>query len=70
MERTVWIAALALAALASLSCKDSTPNYISFDAQAPAQAVDAKPDAPPKIDAGSPSDAVDSAPIDDGGNGQ
>ena len=71
MERTVWIVALALAAMASLSCKDSTPNYISFDAQAPAQAVDAKPDAPPPtIDAGSPADAVDSAPADDGGNGQ
>ena len=70
MERTVWIVALALAAVASVSCKDSTPNYISFDAQAPTQAVDAKLDAPPKVDAGSPSDAVDTAPADDGGRGQ
>ena len=67
MERTVWIVALALAAMVSVSCKDSTPNYISFDAQAPAQAIDAKPDAPPKTDAGS-SAAVDTAPNDDGGN--
>ena len=37
MERTVWIVALALAAVASVSCRDSTPNYISFDAQAPAR---------------------------------
>jgi hypothetical protein len=70
MERTVWIVALALAAVASASCKDSTPNYVSFDAQAPAQATDAKPDAPPKTDAGSPSDSVDSALADDGVNGQ
>jgi hypothetical protein len=70
MERTVWIVALALAAVASASCKDSTPDYISFDAQAPAQAVDAKLDASPKLDAGSASNAIDAAPGDDGGNGQ
>lgn len=85
MERTVWIVALALAAMVSVSCKDSTPNYISFDAQAPGQAVDAKADVPPKADAGSVSDtgsavdAVDAAASvdavadtasDDGGTGQ
>ncbi len=80
MERTVWIVALALATLVSVSCKDSTPNYISFDAQAPAQTPDAKADVPPKTDAGSSVDAVDdvaasldavdAAASDDGGNGQ
>ena len=73
MERTVWIVALALAAMVSVSCKDSTPNYISFDAQAPIQSVDAKLDAPPKTDAGTSTtvDAeLDTAVPDDGGNGQ
>jgi hypothetical protein len=49
MERTVWIAALALAVTASVSCKDSNRNYISFDAS-PTQTTDAKSDLPPAAD--------------------
>ncbi len=71
MERTLWIAALALAAMVSISCKDSNPNYISFDAQAPTQTTDAKSDVPPAAD-GAASDVAldhggsssDSAPSD------
>ncbi len=45
MTRTVWIAALALAAGAAAGCKDSNPNYITFDAQAAdVQASDVKGD--------------------------
>ena len=50
MERTLWMAALALAVVASVSCKDSNPSYISFDAEAPAQTTDAKGDLPPPGD--------------------
>ncbi len=70
MKRTVLIVALALAATASVSCKDSNPNYISFDAQAPVvQATDAKGDLPPPADAAAPG-TPDGATGDDGGNGQ
>jgi hypothetical protein len=57
MERTVWIAALALAVTASVSCKDSNQNYINFDAQPPTQTTDAKGDLPPVTD-GAGSDAA------------
>jgi len=49
MERTLLGAALALAVTASVGCKDSNPNYISFDA-APTQTIDAKGDVPPAAD--------------------
>jgi hypothetical protein len=58
MERTVWIAALALAVTASVSCKDSNPNYISFDA-APTQTTDAKGDLPPATDGAASDVAAD-----------
>ena len=58
MERTLWIAALALAVTASVGCKDSNPNYISFDAQAPTQ-TDAKGDLPPATDSAASDVAAD-----------
>jgi hypothetical protein len=57
MKRTLWMAALALAATFSVNCKDSTPNYISFDAQAPTQTTDAKVDLPPPGDGAMTTDA-------------
>ena len=48
MTRTIWMA-LALAVTASVGCKDSNPNYISFDA-APTQTTDAKSDLPSASD--------------------
>ena len=57
MERTVWITALALAVTASVSCKDSNPNYIAFDAQAPT--TDAKGDVPPRSDGAAGDAATD-----------
>jgi hypothetical protein len=59
MERTLWITALALAVTASVSCKDSNPNYIAFDAQAPTQTTDAKSDLPPPIDGAASDVAAD-----------
>ena len=78
MKRTVWIAALALAVTASVSCKDSNRNYISFDAS-PTQTTDAKSDLPPvadgaasdvAVDRGSPSDSsLSDVASDHGGPG-
>jgi len=48
MTRTIWMA-LALAVTASVGCKDSNPNYISFDA-APTQTTDARSDLPSASD--------------------
>jgi len=58
MKRTVWIAALALAVTASVSCKDSNRNYISFDAS-PTQTTDAKSDLPPAADGAASDVALD-----------
>ena len=78
MKRTLWIVALALAVTASVSCKDSNRNYISFDAS-PTQTTDAKSDLPPvadgaasdvAVDRGSPSDSsLSDVASDHGGPG-
>ena len=53
MQRTVWIMALTLAAVAGVGCKDSNQSYITFDAQTSSvQAPDAKADLPSPVDAG------------------
>ena len=66
MERNVWIAALALAVTASVGCKDSNRNYISFDAS-PTQTTDAKSDLPPVADGAASDVAADrGSPASDG----
>ena len=69
MERNVWIATLALAVTASVGCKDSNRNYISFDAS-PTQTTDAKSDLPPVADGAASDVAVDrGSPSSDGAAG-